>query len=254
MENLRHVLMVCALHVFKLCSWSRCPYRSPCTCRVRSSSSWSPCFQESECWAFSCRLTWELSTSGLIVVRTSFLVPVWLPCPSSTFTGYPKSFGGFSLALHGLRHTKLTGLTLTGTIGFGFAIGEPSLKVASCPLFDMALCFPIGSERILLKWLQEKTEKLIMLNKRRRWLHSSRVKLPLVHISASWFLMSTHLIWVFGSKLMLPNNLSSATLWVLDTCLIVGHRPLITIWMTASLSSKMYNWDSPWEECVLVGT
>ena len=24
--------------------------------------------------------------------------------------------------------------------------------------------------------------------------------------------------------------------------------------LTASLSSKMYNWDSPWEECVLVGT
>ena len=37
-----------------------------------------------------------------------------------------------------------------------------------------------------LKWLQEKTEKLIILNRRRRWLHSSRVKLPLVNKSATW--------------------------------------------------------------------
>ena len=35
----------------------------------------------------------------------------------------------------------LTGLTFTGRIGFGFAIGEPLLET-----FDMALCFPIGSE------------------------------------------------------------------------------------------------------------
>ena len=44
----------------------------------------------------------------------------------------------------------------------------------------MALCFPIGSERKLVKWLQENIEKLILLNKRRRWFHPSRVKLPLV--------------------------------------------------------------------------
>ena len=51
-------------------------------------------------------------------------------CPSSTFpglTGYPKSCGGLSLALHGLRNTKLTGLAFAGKIGFRFAIGEPSL-------------------------------------------------------------------------------------------------------------------------------
>ena len=57
---------------------------------------------------------------------------------------------------------------VVGIIGLGFAIGETSLEVASCPLFDMALCFPIGPERKLLKWLQENIEKLIMLNKRRR--------------------------------------------------------------------------------------
>ena len=107
----------------------------------------------------------------------------------------------------------------------------------------MALCFLTGSERKLLNWLQENIEKFMMLSKRRRWNHSSREKPTLVSMSASWFLVSTYLIWIFGSKLILSNNQSSATLWVLDTCLVVGLRPLMIILMTASLSSKMYNWD-----------
>ena len=41
-----------------------------------------------------------------------------------------------------------------------------------------------------------------------------------------------------GSKLILSNSQSRATLAVLDTCLIVGLRPLITILITASLSAK----------------
>ena len=73
-------------------------------------------------------------------------------------------------------------------------------------------------------------------------------------MSASWFLVSTYLIWVLESKLILSNNQSSATLWVLDTCLIVGLLPLIIILMTASLSSKMYNWDSLWDEGAFPGT
>ena len=43
------------------------------------------------------------------------------------------------------------------------------------------------------------------------------------------------------SRLILSNNQSKATLWVLDTCLIVGLRLLIIILITASLSSKTYN-------------
>ena len=57
----------------------------------------------------------------------------------------------------------------------------------------------------------------------------------------SKFLVSTYLIWIFGSKLNLSNNQSSATLWVRDPCLIVGQRPLIIILMTASLSSNLCN-------------
>ena len=140
------------------------------------------------------------------------LVLVWSPCPSSTFpgfTGYPKSCERFSLALHGLRKTKMTGLAFAGTIGLGFAIGEPSLEVASCPLFDMVLCFLIRSEGKLLKWLQENIEKFTMLNKRRRWFHSSRVKLPSVSMSASWFLVSNLDLWFQVDSVEQPSKRNS---------------------------------------------
>ena len=81
--------------------------------------------------------------------------------------------------------------------------------------------------------------KMMILNRRRRLFHSSRVKLPFVNMSASCFLVSTCLIWIWGSKLMLPNNLPNATLWVRDTCLYVGLLPLMIILITASPSSKM---------------
>ena len=64
--------------------------------------------------------------------------------------------------------------------------------------------------------------KLLMLNKWRRRFHSSRVKLSFVSMFATWFLMSTCLIWIFGSRFILSNAQSSATLWVRDTCLIYG--------------------------------
>ena len=78
-----------------------------------------------------------------------------------------------------------------------------------------------------LKWL--------MLSKHHKWFHSSRVKSPFVSLYASWFLVSMYLIWILGSKLILSNNQSSATLWVLDTCLIVSFFPLMKIKKTDSL-------------------
>ena len=42
------------------------------------------------------------------------------------------------------------------------------------------------------------------------------------------------------SNLNCVSKISTATLWVLDTCLIVGLRPFIIILITASLSSKTY--------------
>ena len=38
--------------------------------------------------------------------------------------------------------------------------------------------------------------KILILNRWRRWLHSSRVKLPFVSMSASCFLVSTYLTWI----------------------------------------------------------
>ena len=44
-----------------------------------------------------------------------------------------------------------------------------------------------------------------------------------------------------GSKLIRSNNQSRATLWVLETCLIVGLLPFMIILITASLSSNTHN-------------
>ena len=91
-------------------------------------------------------------------------------------------------------------------------------------------------------------KKMAARNHREIRSHSSRVKLPLVKMSASWFLVSSNLIWIFGS-----NNQSRATLWVLETCL-VGLLPLMIILITASLSSNTYNKSSWCENWTFEGT
>ena len=182
--------------------------------------------------AFSCWLAWEHAIFDLEADRQLFPGATSTSFRSSVFTRltrYPKRCEESS-SLLGLRITRLMGLAFAGIGGFGFAIGEPSFEVASWPLFVTALCFPTWSlERKSLKWLQENIEKLIMLNKQRWWFHSSHEKILLVRKSASWFWVSTHLIWILGSTLILSNNQSRATLWVLDTCLVVGLRPLIIV-------------------------
>ena len=45
----------------------------------------------------------------------------------------------------------------------------------------------------------------------------------------------------FGVQIARSNSQSRATLWVLETCLIVGLLPFIIILITASLSSNTYN-------------
>ena len=249
------ILMICYLQVMIVLLCVHLPHQFPGTWARRL----IPVFLIPGCviWVFSCRLTWENSIGSRLVFLISFLILIWTPiCFSSAFpwlAGSLRSFGGFFLASNGLCSTRFMGLDfdIAGLVGSGFAIGEPSLDVASCLFFAMAaLCFLIGSESKLLKWLQENIEKFKMLNKRRRWFHSWRVKLPLVSMSTSWFSVSTYLVWIFRPKLTLSNNQSRATLWVLDTCLTVGLSPLMIILITASSSSRMYNWDSPWEECV----
>ena len=111
-----------------------------------------------------------------------------------------------------------------------------SSPASSCVLFDIA-------SRLLMEL------KTLMLNQHKRWFHSSRVKIPFVSMSSSWFLMSMHLIWILGSRLIRSNSQSRATLWVRETCLIVGFLPLMIILITASLSSNTYNkasWRADW--------
>ena len=109
-------------------------------------------------------------------------------------------------------------------IGFDVAVNLSSPD-SFCLLFDIT-----SEHSVELKWL--------MLNKHKRWFHSSRVNFPLVSMSASWFLVSMYLIWIFGSKLIWSNNQSRTTLWVLETCLIGGLLPFKIILITASLSSN----------------
>ena len=92
-----------------------------------------------------------------------------------------------------------------------------------------------------------------MLNKLERWFHPSCVKFPLVRMSASWFLVSMYLIWILGSKLIRSKNQSRATLWVLETCLIVGLLPFMIILIIASLSSNTYNKASWWKDLTFEG-
>ena len=104
-------------------------------------------------------------------------------------------------------------------------------------LFDIVVAFSI--ER---KWLRESIERSMMWVEQRRLHHSSRVQLPSVDKSTSWFLVSTFLFWILVSKLILSNKQFNATLWLLGTCLIIGLLLLMIIFITASLSSKMNNW------------
>ena len=171
-------------------------------------------------YAFSSSCFWSCSSCQLFpeAISTSFR--------SSGFTGlsgYSKSCEEF-FSLLGLRATQLSGLAFAGATGFGFAIGDPSGQVASWPLFDMTFCFPIrSSERKSQTWLQENNRETHNVELTKKMIpFVSWKKLPVVGMCANWFLVSTYLILILGSKLILSNK---------------KHR----LTLTASLSSKMYN-------------
>ena len=50
-------------------------------------------------------------------------------------------------------------------------------------------------------------------------------EISLISMSASRFLVSMYLISILGCRLIRSNNQSRATLWFLETCLIVGLLP-----------------------------
>ena len=211
--------------------------------------SWSHCFQESELWAVSCRQTWERSTSGFWVVRTSLLVPVWSPCPSSSFpglTGYPSRSTGCVTRSWRVSPSVEPWVLASPSVNLHWK-SFLGLSLTWCSAFrsdQKENCWNGCREHRETHYIKQ-TEKMIPLVTRRTLFGWDVSKL---------FFVSTCLIWISCSKLILSNNQSSATLWVLDTCLIVGLLPLVIISITVSLSSKICNWASHWEELAFVTT
>ena len=150
--------------------------------------------------------------------------------------------------LHGLRHKHKfvyqncnVAMTCLPFLQIGPHDDSVEIAVTLSSPESFWVLFDITSEQsVELKWL--------MLKKHNIWFHSSRMKFPLVRMSATWFLVSMYLIWILVCKLIRSNNQSRATLWVLETCLIVGLLPFMIILITVSLSSNTNNKASWWEE------
>ena len=137
---------------------------------------------------------------------------------------------------------------------FGFAAADPSFSLLSWTLFDMAHCFLIDQKEICWDGCSKTLDN--------SWCLTNEENGSTHHV---WnFLWSTCLrvgVWCqcTGFKSWSPHwycqmTKPRATLCVLETCLIVGLLSLMIILITASLSSRMYNWDSLWEECAFVVT
>ena len=134
-----------------------------------------------------------------------------------------------------------TVIVTTRIIGFDLAITFSLCPAPSCNLFDTDVGQRVSKQQTELR--------LLTLNTRWRLLHSSRVKFPFVNMSASWCLVSIYSMWIFGSKLILSNNESNATLWERDTCLIIG-LPVTIFLINASLSKKVNHCSWPTRLCV----
>ena len=156
-------------------------------------------------------------------------------------TGYPKSWGGFTHALHGLCDTRLMGIAFARIVGFCCAIGDPSFEVVS-------LCFPTGSEGKLLKWLQEHIEKLIDVEQRKNMVRLITRETPYGSACqrvGCW--CATHSIWILGiqadsvERPMKRRFCSFCDTDGLHSCTSAFDNHQDDKW---SLSSKIYNWDS----------
>ena len=105
-----------------------------------------------KCWVTRCDsqfLLQELENfRQVMMIRDGHVLQLWLcvhrphKLPhwhSPDWPDTPNSAKSFS------RSSGCVQPNLVVSLGFGFAIGAPSLEVASWPLFDMALCFPTWS-------------------------------------------------------------------------------------------------------------
>ena len=172
--------------------------------------------------------TWELDAASWLCSLATGLPVLFQSCwqVALSFSGLFDAIGPCTVEeLVAACETKFN-------VGFDFATILSS-PFSSCILFAIVS----GKPAELKVWMQQIELKWLMLNKWRRLFHSSRVKFPLSMCLRVGAWVSTSLIRIFGSRLVLSNNQSRATLWVLDTCLVVRLLPLM---ITASLSSKTY--------------
>ena len=110
-----------------------------------------------------------------------------------------------------------------------------SSPASSCVPFD------ITSRQLMeLKWLT--------LNKHKKMIPFITCEISICQYVCELVLGVNEFDLNLGVQIDPSNNQSRATLWVLETCRIVGLLPFMIILITASLSSKMYNIASLREE------
>ena len=202
LEYLSHVPVIRESHILQSSSlfarvWSFCP---------------------SFLWArltFSCRLTWEFSTSKFELEVPHFPEAKATLFLLSSFTGLTKDpdLCGETSSLHWPCITSLAGLA--------FATWDPSLGVVSCPRFDMAPITrrSLAWERKRLKWLPEYVEKLMKLKQTQK-------VIPLISGETS----------INDSKLVLGVNIFDLDLCVLNWfCQTTNQEQLCGFWTRVSL-------------------
>ena len=197
LKNLGHVLVVPVSHVLKLCFW-RTQHRFPCAIGVRilshhgvflelllppavSSSHWkillSTRLRVPDFWSWSeFANCFQLLFPLLFFHRNSTDRPDTPNCVKRC----PRSSG----------HAPPSMVSLSS---------QGSLRSKSPLDFDLTWRSAVNPDRQKENHRNgyKRTSRNSMLNKR-RWFHPSREKLPLVKMSASWFLVSTNIFW-FGS-------------------------------------------------------
>ena len=107
--------------------------------------------------------------------------------------------------------------TFDGTLAISLIIGRDFAVTRSSPESCLSRFAIVSLQTVELKWL--------ILNKH-KWFNSSRVKFPFSQDVSKLVFGVDVLDLGFGSKLIRSNNQSSASLWVLETCLFLGFLPL----------------------------
>ena len=208
--------------------WVAYMYKSPCTSRVRS---FLPIALFPGIWTLSIFLSPHLRTFDFWVLGGPYKSP-WL-------TGYPKSCGGFSIALHELRETKLTGFAFAGPV----VLASPPANLHWKSFLDLSLTWRTafrsdqkencwnGCKRTpknSLCWTNGEDDSTRHA-KNSLWLGCQRVGFWCQHIwfgslVPNWFCQITN-------QAQLCVSWKHVSLW--------DFFPLIIILMTGSLSSKM---------------